>query len=147
MFEVKVRYTRQTADGVRTVTELYLTEAVNCSEAEKRIIEYVTPYMQEGTELNVVSVKDSGLAYGDVLYGEATDERYYRAKLLYSVVDETGKENKIRKSLLVQADSLESAVKMLVDEINGTCTCDVRIVSVQETAIVDIILINESDES
>ena len=45
-FECKVKYEKTLQDGtVKKVSEPYLVDALNFTEAERRIIEEITPYM------------------------------------------------------------------------------------------------------
>ena len=64
-FECKVSYERQADSmGMKKVSESYLVDALNFTEAERRIIEEVTPLVSMG-ELSVVPVS---LSYFSMMY-------------------------------------------------------------------------------
>ena len=55
-FECKVSYERQADSmGMKKVSESYLVDALNFTEAERRIIEEVTPLVSMG-ELEIVNI-------------------------------------------------------------------------------------------
>lgn len=67
-FECKVRYEKIGENGAsKKVTELYLVDALSCTEAEARATEEVSPYISG--EFNISSVKQA--KYGEIFLDEA----------------------------------------------------------------------------
>jgi hypothetical protein len=67
------------------------------------------------------------------------DDTYYKAKVGFIAIDEkSGLEKRTHTNVLVQADSLETAVKYLHEKMIMNSMADCVIVSVAETKIVDI---------
>ena len=51
-FECKIRYEKTMENGmIKKVTEPYLVDAISFTEAEKRIIEEITPFMSGDFEI------------------------------------------------------------------------------------------------
>lgn len=135
-FEVKVKYIRVLENGLeKKVTEWYLIDAETCTEAEAHAIKDITPY---GSSLEVKDIRSA--AYNEVFSGEG--EKFYKVKVSFITLDEkSGAEKQTNCYTLVQADDLREAIKNLDEEMKGTL-CDYRILSVQETSIVDVIIHN-----
>ncbi len=135
-FECKVKYEKTLQDGtVKKVSEPYLVDALNFTEAERRIIEEITPYMT-----GIFEVSDIKKArYAEIF--ESTDEsadRFFKAKLVFVTLDEkTGKEKRTTQNMLVQAADLRDAVKRLDEGMQGTMG-DYTIAAVSETLLMDI---------
>ena len=135
-FECKVKYEKTLQDGtVKKVSEPYLVDARNFTEAERRIIEEITPYMT-----GIFEVSDIKKArYAEIF--ESTDEsadRFFKAKLVFVTLDEkTGKEKRTTQNMLVQAADLRDAVKRLDEGMQGTMG-DYTIAAVSETLLMDI---------
>lgn len=135
-FECKVKYERTMQDGgLKKVCEPYLVEALNFTEAERRIIEELTPYITGEFEVtNIVRAR-----YAEVF--ETIDDsadKWYRAKLLFITLDEkSGKEKKTSHNMLVQASDFYDALKRLDDGMKGGMA-DYTIASILETALLDV---------
>lgn len=135
-FECKVKYEKTLQDGtIKKVSEPYLVDALNFTEAERRIIEEITPYMT-----GIFEVSDIKKArYAEIF--ESTDEsadRFFKAKLVFVTLDEkTGKEKRTTQNMLVQAADLRDAVKRLDEGMQGTMG-DYTIAAVSETLLMDI---------
>lgn len=134
MFEVKVKYGRTFENGVfKKVTEWYLVDAETCTEAEARSIESLS---FADSELEVKDIRSA--AYNEVFLGQG--EKFYKVKVSFITLDEkSGAEKQTNSYTLVQADDLREAIKNLDEQMRGTI-CDYRILSVQETSIVDVIM-------
>ena len=66
------------------------------------------------------------------------DDKWYKAKLQFLTIDEkTEKEKRTTVIYLVQAATLNGAVKN-IDEIMGGTTIDYDVVSVNETQVMDV---------
>jgi len=133
-FECRVSYDKTQENGViKRITEAYLVDAVNFTEAEKRITEAMQPYISG--EFTVSAVRRRN--YESVLVGTEGDY-YYRVKLVIITIDEkTAAEKKSNLFLLVQADSLEKAVGITQDSMRNSMA-DWYFHTVTETQIVDV---------
>lgn len=135
-FECKVKYEKTLENGaVKKVNEPYLVDALNFTEAERRIIEEITPYMT-----GIFEVSDIKRArYAEIIESsEEKADRFFRAKLVFIVLDEkSGKEKKTTQNILVQAADLPDALQKLEAAMKGFAM-DYSIASLAETLIMDI---------
>ena len=133
-FECRVSYDKVQENGaIKRITEAYLVDAVNFTEAEKRITEKMQPFISG--EFTVSAVRRRN--YESVLVGSEGDY-YYRVKLVVITIDEkTAVEKKSNLFLLVQADSLEKAVGITQNSMRNSMA-DWHFHTVTETQIVDV---------
>lgn len=136
-FECKVKYEKTMENGlIKKVNEPYLVDALNFTEAERRIIEEITPFMSGEFE-----VSDIKRAHYAELFEALTDDsadRYFRAKLVFITLDEkSGKEKKTSQNVLIQASDLRDAIKRLDEGMKGSMM-DYTIASVTETSLMDV---------
>lgn len=134
LFEVKVKYGKTFENGVfKEVSEWYLVDAETCTEAEARSIKSLAFF---DNELEVKDIRSA--AYNEVFLSQG--EKFYKVKVSFITLDEkSGAEKQTNRYTLVQADDLREAIKNLDEQMKGTI-CDYRILSVQETSIVDVIM-------
>ena len=135
-FECKVRYEQTQEDGMsKMVTETYVYKAADFGEAYDKATKDMSTFISG--EFGITGMKIA--QYGDVfIQGEITEEKYYRVKVNFIVLDEkTYKEKKIAQYYLVNADSVEKARKYTDTALSQTMA-DFIIVSVQETMIIDV---------
>lgn len=135
-FECKVRYDKTLETGLlKKVTEAYIVEALSFTEAEKRFIEEMKPYISG--EFEVTDIRKARLTE---LF-ESIDnnaDRWFKAKVAYVVLDEkTGQEKRTNQMMLVQATDFRDAVVALDKGMKGTLG-DWVIVSIAETPIMDV---------
>ena len=135
-FECVVKFEKTMENGmVKKVSEPYIVDALSFTEAEKRFLEYIEPYMSG--EYEVKAVKRAN--YSEIV--SATDEdadKWFKAKVAFITLDEkTGVEKKSTQNMLVQASDLRDAVKRLDKHMEGTLA-DYEISAVAETAIMDV---------
>ena len=137
-FECKIRYERTMDNGInKKVTEPYLVDALSFTEAEARIIEEMTPFITG--EFTVSDIKRANYSELFPSEEEAAD-RWFKCKLIFIALDEkSGAEKKTSTQVLVQAADLRDAVKKLDEGMKGTMV-DYQIVSIAETAIMDVFL-------
>ena len=136
-FECKVQYEKVMEDGcVKKVTELYTVEALSFTEAEARIIEEMSAYING--EYEVKDIKKA--KYKEIwLSDDANADRFYQAKLQFITIDEkTEKEKRSNFVYLVQAATLNGAIKG-IDEFMGGTMSDYASVEAKETKILDVI--------
>ena len=133
-FECKVRYEKTMEDGLqKKVTEQYVVDALSFSEAETRITEQMSAYISG--EFEITDVKKA--QYKEVFFDDQSD-RYYKAKLAFITIDEkTEKEKRSAVTYLVQAATLDGAVKNINEVMDGTMI-DYEKSNIAETKILDV---------
>ena len=135
-FECKVKYDKTMENGlVKTVTEPYLVDAVNFTEAERRFIDEIQPFMTG--EFTVTDIRRARLS--EVVESiDLTDDHWYKARIAYITLDEKkGVEKRVLQSILVQAKDFHTALKNLDASMVWTLG-DWSVVSMAETRIMDI---------
>ena len=135
-FECKVRYEKTLENGlVKKVTEPYLVDALSFTEAERRFIEEIEPFMSG--EFQVTDIKRAKYAELFETDEDAAD-RWFKAKVAFITLDEkSGAEKKSNQYMLIQASDLRDAVKRLDKEMESTMA-DYEIASIAETSIMDV---------
>lgn len=144
LFECKIRYEKVAENGMqKKVTEPYLVDALSFTEAEARIIEEMTPFISG--EFAVSAIKKFNCSELFPSEEEAAD-RWYKVKIMYFTLNEkSGAEKRIPTYALVQASHTDDAVKKLHEGMKGTMA-DYTIVSVTETAIMDVYLYESEND-
>lgn len=135
-FECTCRYSKTMEDGsTKIVKETNVVEAINFSEAEKRFIEEMNEYYEDALDVTAIKIAQ----YKEVFFSDKEeDDGWYKVKLAFIVLDEkTGKEKRNNVIYLIQANSLDRAVKYINDIMKETMT-DYSSISVQETGIFDV---------
>ena len=143
-FECKIRYEKTMDDGLqKKVTELYVVDALSFTEAEARIMEEMSSYISGEFEVNDIK----RAAYKEIFFSDAdNDDRWYKAKVQFITIDEkTDKEKRSNVNYLVQAATLNSAVKH-IDEVMGGTMIDYAIAAVAETTLMDVFEYRKKDE-
>ena len=143
-FETKVRYSKMGENGTeKMVTEPFLFDALSFTEAESRVIEEVTPYITG--EFTVSDIKRS--RYSEIFLSEDDSaDLFFKCKVLFITINESGAEKKTATNMLVQASDLRDAVKRLDKGMEGTMA-DYQISSVVETEILDVYPYSTKEES
>lgn len=135
-FECKIRYEKTMEDGLqKKVTEAYVVDALSFTEAEQRIMEEMSSYISG--EFEVSDIKRA--AYKEIFFSdEELADRWYKAKLQFITIDEkTEKEKRSSVNYLVQAGTLNGAVKNIDSAMGGTMI-DYVISSLSETTLMDV---------
>ena len=135
-FECKVKYDKTMEDGlIKSVTETYLVDAISFTEAEKRFIDEIEPFM--AGEFVVSDIKRA--RFSEVMESEdLTDDKWFKARVAFITLDEKkGTEKRIVQSILIQAKDFRTSLKNLDKGMHGTLG-DWVIVSITETKIMDI---------
>lgn len=135
-FLCKIRYEKTLEDGLqKRVTEQYVVDALSFTEAEARIIEEMSSYINgefEVWEIDRAVFKEIFFSDDDMA------DKWYKSKLQFIAIDEnTGKEKKTNVYYLVQGSSLENA-RRNIDEVMGGTMIDYVISAVSETTIMDV---------
>lgn len=135
-FEVKIQYQKMLEDGKeKKVTEQYVVESFSFTEAESRITEEMSAYING--EFDVVSEKIA--AYSEIILSDKSDDdKWFISKVSLITLDEkTAKEKKQTFRYLVQADTSETALeytKKLFDSSMSDYTID----AVQDTPTIEV---------
>lgn len=135
-FEVGVKYERTSHDGrQRYVRETVVVSAMLFGHAEAQATEYMEP--QCSGEMSVTSVAIA--PYMEIFFSDKSeDDRWFKAKLAFITLDmKTDKEKKTAATYLVQGKDIPTAVKG-IDEVMAPTMIDYYIVSLNETAIVEV---------
>ena len=135
-FECKIRYEKVMDDGKnKKVTESYLVDALSFTEAEKRIIEEMNPFITG--EFTVETIK----WYNITELFENTEcepSIWFRVKVNFITLDEkSGMEKKTANNMLVQASDIRGAQKYF-DECMKNTMADYQIEKIVETKIMDV---------
>lgn len=137
-YEVKIQYQEMQEDGKeKKVTEQYVVEALNFTEAESRIIEEMTPYISG--EFDVVSEKIA--PYNEILISDSiNDDKWFISKVSLITLDEkTAKEKKTSQRLLVQADTSQTALEYTKKLFDSSMT-EFSIDAVKDTTTLEVFL-------
>jgi len=135
-FECRIKYEKIMEDGMqKRVSENYTVDALSFTEAEQRIMEEMSNYISG--EFDVADIKKA--VYKEIFFSDSeTADKWYKAKLQFITIDEkTEKEKRSTVNYLVQAGSLNGAVKN-IDEVMGGTMIDYVIASVAETTLMDV---------
>jgi len=135
-FETKIRYEKTMDNGMqKKVTEQYVVDALTCTEAEKCIIEEMSSFISGDFRITDIKLAP----YGEVFFTDGEkDDKWYKAKLQFITIDEkTDKEKRTNVNYLVQARTLQGAVKN-IEEVMGTTMIDYAIAAINETIIMDV---------
>lgn len=136
-YECSVRYEKLADTGLsKRSAESYLVDAMSVTEAEARLVEEITPFSSTG-EIVISTIKRAKIAEL-FLNDNGEDDKYYRCKVLFIVLDEkNGVEKKTPVTMIVKASSLANAVAVIEREMSRT-THDYSIAAVVETNIMDV---------
>lgn len=135
-FTTKVRYQKTMEDGTeKVVTETYLVDALSFTEAESAIIDEISVYVSG-------EFKVSGIAkanYLEIYFSDMDeDDKWYKAKVSLITIDEkSGKEKRNNVNYLVQANSLQRALRYMEEALGGTMN-DCEIVGLTDTPLMDV---------
>jgi hypothetical protein len=133
-FNCKVRYHKQDDEGkISRVTESYLIDATNFTEAETRCHEQMEQII-DGT-FEVVNVSKTNIH--EIINFEGFEE-WYKTKIQYvSVDDESGKAKATTNYILNTAESVKDAFEKVEHVVNGYLV-PVTITKVELTKIIDV---------
>lgn len=135
-YECSARYEKTLENGMtKFVSEPYLVEACSFTEAEKRFIEEITPFMSGDFE--VKAVKKCKIA--EMFPTDENDaDKWYKAKLSFITLDEkNGVEKRTTNFMMVQASDFRDALKRLDEGMKGAMA-DYEITSITETKIMEV---------
>ena len=134
-YEANTKVTRLNEKGEeKQVIERYVIQ--NCetfSEAEERAAK---TYAYDNTDGEVVAIKRSNLY--EIVNENANKEKYFRAKLGSIFVDDNGKEKMTYYHVLLSADNMDEAQKIMKEYMNQGMN-DFILLEVKETKYNDVI--------
>ena len=131
-------------DGMqKKVVEAYVVDALSFTEAEQRIMEEMSSFISGAFEVSDIK----RAAYKEIFFSDLdNDDRWYKTKLQFITIDEkTEKEKRSSVNFLVQAATLNDAVKNIVDTMSGSMI-DYVIASVAETTLMDVFEYGKSSQ-
>lgn len=142
-FLVKVSYESMTPSGsMKKVRESYVIDAVSFTEAEARTIGELQPKIDRELVVDAMSkVSFSGII-------RTGKERWYKAKLNYITIDEkSGKEKRKATFMLVEADSVEEANKIIVGFMGMAISQEYEIDNIGDYKIEEVFDYTQEKES
>ena len=140
-FETRIKYQKTQEDGSeKVVKELYVVDALSCTEAESSIIDEMSCYISG--ESAVTSAKKAG--FNEVFFSDKDDDDlWFKAKLQFITIDEkSDKEKRTNVTYLVQAKSLARALRY-IDEVMGKYD----VVGLNLTKVMDVFEHHTSSDS
>ena len=135
-FIAKIRYEKVMEDGLqKKVTEQYVVDALSFTEAEARITEEMEQYISG--EFTVEAITKA--PFHEIFFADQDSaDKWYQARLAFiTIVEKTEKEKRSNVNYLVQAGSMDSALKA-INEVMGGTTIDYVTCKVAETPIMDV---------
>lgn len=143
-YECKIRYEKTLENGLtKKVTEPYLVDALSHTEAEARIIEEVKPFVSG--EFEVVGIRPQKISE---LFSDCSlaADSWFKFKIAFLTLDEkTGQEKKTFTQIMQQASDARDAIARLDQNMKGMMA-DYSIVSLTETAIIDVYPYTSDDQ-
>ena len=136
-YEVSVRYDKTQETGlVKKVTEKYLIQAVNFTEAEERMAGYIMPLV--GTEFDITAIRRTKVA--EIFESKECDaDHFYSAKVAFITIDEkTEKEKRYMQQVIVRATDFDDAREALQEGMCGTLGGWEK-TQLSETNLVDVV--------
>ena len=121
----------------KKVTEQYVVESLSFTEAESRITEEMTTYIDG--DFDVVSEKIA--PYNEIILSDKSDDdKWFISKVSLITLDEkTAKEKKTIHRLLVQAETSETALEYTKKLFDSSMT-EYTIDAVQDTPTIEVVL-------
>ena len=135
-FECKVTAEHQTEGQLtKTFNETYLIDALNCTAAEQRILQEITPYCH--TQPTITSIRHIHI-HELIPSQDENADRWYKARInLFTLDEKTSKEKKTTATIIIQATDLPDALSNLQKAMKGTML-DWQTSLLQETNILDV---------
>lgn len=132
-FESKVKYPKVTETGSeKIITENFLLDAVNYTEAEARITE------EAGKMAKGFTIQDIRRSSVIEVFPFDDGEFWYKAKIqVVSIDEEAGREKRMSINSIVQADDLKEAEARL-EESYAYLVVPYEVVALQKSNIVDV---------
>lgn len=129
----KLTYQKEDENGrLKTTNEAYLLDALSFTEAEARMGTMIVTGVQDFT------VKAIAKANISEVFARESGENWYSCKTaFYSLDEKTGKEKRVVKNMLVNAESVADALEFITKELSGWLV-PVAVEAVTLTAYLDV---------
>jgi len=126
---------------IKRTLESYLVDAMSFTDAEKRIIKEMKPFVSgEFLVTNIKRVKITDLFYNE------NGDKWYRCKVNLIIPDEDkGIERKSAVTMMVQASGMLEAVENLIAQMKSSLS-DYEIAAVTETLLMDVFTYEPADK-
>ncbi|MCQ2206403.1 MAG: DUF4494 domain-containing protein [Bacteroidaceae bacterium] len=134
--EANVKIDRMTSNGaMKQQRERYVVDAINFTEAERRLMEEVGAY-GDG-EFSVSDMKR--VQYMEIFQTQDDSaDKFFKVKISIITLDEeSGKERRTAANLLVQASDIPNALERMRERMKGYML-DFDIATVADTKIMDV---------
>ena len=134
-YEANTKVTRMNERGEeKQVVERYVIQSCETfAEAEERAAK---TYAYDNTDGEVVAIKRSNLY--EIVNENANKEKYFRAKLGSIFVDDNGKEKMTYYHVLLSADNMDEAQKIMKEYMNQGMN-DFILLEIKESKVTDLI--------
>ena len=135
-FECRVNYDKAGDEGLATrVTESYLVDAVNFTEAEKRITQEIEPFVTGDfmvTSIRKVIIRELFDSQ------EESDDFWWKAKVMLTVIDEEKDVEKLIATVVyVKAANINRAISHIDNQMQSS-VYQYRVTNITETPIMDV---------
>jgi hypothetical protein len=133
-FETNVKYVKIDENGrERKVSETYLLDAINFTEAETRI--HTELQKMISGEFQVKKISDAHLSE---IIPCSDGDRWYKSKVTFITIDEElGREKRVAQYVLVYAANIKHAYDNILEVMKGMMA-DFEITSIAESNILDV---------
>ena len=138
-YESKVKYNNSLQ---KKVTETYLVDSISFTEAEARTIEFVSPYVSEDSELEVVGLKQTNIKE---VISNSEGDKWFVCNFVFHLMADNGKDKQTKYSIMVQANTIDEGKKSAERFMIGSMQ-DWEMKSITETKILDVYQKLTSDE-
>lgn len=134
-YEANTKVIRMNEKGEeKQVVERYVIQSCETfAEAEERAAK---TYAYDNTDGEVVAIKRSNLY--EIVNDNAKKEKYFRAKLGSIFVDDNGKEKMTYYHVLLSADNMDEAQKIMKEYMNQGMN-DFILLEIKESKVTDLI--------
>jgi len=130
---VKVKFAKENEEGLlKSVTEQYLVDAVSFTEAETIIYAKVGEFVRGDFKVTAMALSD----IGDTFLYEDIDT-WYKCKMTFIGIDDSGKEKKTSQNHLVTANTTKEAYERMKESMSNMLV-DFEIPSISKTEILDV---------
>ena len=136
-YESKVKYNNSLQ---KKVTETYLVDSISFTEAEARTIEFVSPYVSEDSELEVVGLKQTNIKE---VISNSEGDKWFVCNFVFHLMEDKGKDKQTKYSIMVQANTIDEGIKSAERLMLGSMQ-DWEMKSITETKIIDVFSKQES---
>lgn len=147
-FLVKVTYTKNFEDGkVKKVKEEHVFDAVNFTDAEKQMSEYMEGLVKEKIAYSEFDITDiSKKEYSELLNFENGDPWFEAKVVAYTYDHDAERERKSTLKYLIEASDVEKVTAILNFKFEEYGDERMEIQTISKTKIEDVHVLQESDE-